>query len=74
MDNTFRRKCKACGQEIEFRQVYTRDGYKWHPFNIETNISHFQTCPYAKQFSPDKPKIPKDVAKIKGALDFYIFG
>jgi|GEM_PF-4676236 hypothetical protein len=71
-EEVFRRKCKACGQEIEFRRVYTREGWKRHPFNVGTNTSHFQTCPFAKQFLPDKPKIPKAVVRVKGPLDFYL--
>lgn len=67
-------KCKKCGAEIEFRLVYSREyGYKKHPFNAGTNTSHFKTCPYAKDFLPDKPKLPFNITpNFKGGLDYFI--
>jgi hypothetical protein len=48
--------CKRCGAEIEWREINTRDGPKIHPFNVGTNISHFRTCPFAKEFMPNTPR------------------
>jgi hypothetical protein len=70
MVETFVTRCKACGAEIEFRQIWTPDGYKWHPFNIGTNTSHFETCPFRQQFM--KPKPTKKVIRVRESLDDYI--
>jgi hypothetical protein len=66
-------RCKRCGAEIEWREIYSRDfGWRLHPFDAGTNISHFKTCPFAHEFRK-REKVPTiDPKKIKGPLDYFL--
>jgi hypothetical protein len=60
--------CKGCGEEIEWREIYTRDGPRKHPFNVGTNTSHFKTCPNADDFRYK----PIRYIKEKKGLDLFV--
>jgi len=53
--------CKGCGAEIEWRQVTTKNGIRFLPFNKGTNISHFTTCPNANEFRSNVNPKPVEV-------------
>lgn len=65
--------CRACGAEIEWGHVRSKDGYdKPHPFDAGTNmkVSHFSTCKYANVFKKglDSSQVEVEVSKIKRKL------
>lgn len=40
-------QCKSCGAPIVFK---TTAAGKKAPYDVETGVSHFQTCPHAEQY------------------------
>jgi hypothetical protein len=42
--------CRSCGLEIVWKEVYTREGYRFLPYDESTGISHFITCPDRKRW------------------------
>jgi hypothetical protein len=64
--------CKKCGAEIVWHEIDTGNGKKWHPYNIDGITSHFKTCPYAKEFMPNRTQTVKAEVKTELNLDDWL--
>lgn len=60
-------KCNSCGAEIKWRENANN---RWEPLNMN-GVSHFETCPQAKEWRARKIRKEKadHVEKLEGLKD-----
>lgn len=65
---SFRGVCRGpnCGREVDMREVRRGNDLGWHPFDVDSPVSHFGTCIDARGFRDGRrprgpPEHPHDL-------------